>query len=224
MFVRVSRLATVDPRTTAFMEQRKDQLRAAGESDEIAYTFVPYERISPNLRSAVLVSEDSKFFDHEGLDTEELEKLLKEAWRKKELGRGGSTITQQLAKNLYLSPSRNPVRKLRELTITKYLEWRLPKKRILELYLNVVELGERVYGAEAAAQHYFGVSAANLTPSQAALLAGALPNPRKANPGNPGPWLRSRRDIIVSRMQRWGYEMDRQIGRRRSGQGRSVID
>ena len=211
MLFRVSRLAAANPRTTAFMEQRKDELRAANKSDELNYTFVPLEKISPNLRSAVLVSEDSKFFEHGGVDTEVLEKLLKEAWAKKELGRGGSTITQQLAKNLYLSPSRNPLRKVRELTITKYLEWMLSKRRILELYLNVVEMGERVYGAEAASRHYFGVPASNLSPAQAALLAGALPNPRKMNPGNPGPYLRSRRDIIVSRMQRWGYEMDQRI-------------
>lgn len=211
MIFRVWRLGSVNPRTTAFMEQRRDELRKAGKSDDLSYEFVPYERISSNLRSAVLVSEDSRFFEHSGIDTAELEKVVKEAWEKRELGRGGSTITQQLAKNLYLSPSRSPIRKVRELMITKYLEWLLSKKRILELYLNVVEMGERVYGAEAAARHYFGVSAASLSPAQAALLAGSLPNPRKMNPGDPGPYLRSRRDIIVSRMNRWGYEMDRRL-------------
>ncbi|MBW3564139.1 MAG: monofunctional biosynthetic peptidoglycan transglycosylase [Acidobacteria bacterium] len=210
-FSRVGKLATTNPETTAFMEQRKEELRDAGKSDELDYRFVPWDRISPNLRAAVIVSEDSRFYEHEGLDTEELEKVAREAWEKKSLGRGGSTITQQLAKNLYLSPSRSPWRKLKELLIAKQLERKLSKKRILELYLNVVEMGERVYGAEAAAWHYFGVPASSLSPSQAALLAASLPNPRKMNPGNPGPYLQSRRDIIVSRMQRWGYIADRRV-------------
>lgn len=210
-FPRVGRLVTTNPETTAFMEQRKDELRDEGKSDELDYRFVPWDRISPNLRAAVIVSEDSRFYEHEGLDTEELEKVAKEAWEKKSLGRGGSTITQQLAKNLYLSPSRSPWRKLKEIVIAKQLERKLSKKRILELYLNVVEMGERVYGAEAAARHYFGVPASSLSPSQAALLAASLPNPRKMSPGNPGPYLQSRRDIIVSRMQRWGYIADRRV-------------
>lgn len=210
-FPRVGKLATTNPETTAFMEQRKAELRAEGKSDEIDYRYVPWDQISPNLRAAVIVSEDSRFYEHDGLDTEELEKLAREAWEKKSLGRGGSTITQQLAKNLYLSPSRSPWRKLKEIVIAKQLERKLSKKRILELYLNVVEMGERVYGAEAAARHYFGVPASALSPSQAALLAGSLPNPRKMSPGNPGPYLQSRRDIIVSRMHRWGYIADRRV-------------
>ena len=210
-FPRVGRLADENPETTAFMELRKAELRKAGESDELDYRYVPWDRISSNLRSAVIVSEDSRFYEHEGLDTEELEKVVREAWEKKSLGRGGSTITQQLAKNLYLSPSRSPLRKVKEILIAKQLERKLSKKRILELYLNVVEFGERTYGAEAAARHYFGIPAAALSPSQAALLAGSLPNPRKMNPGDPGPYLRSRRDIIVSRMQRWGYLAERSI-------------
>lgn len=212
-FPRVGRLADENPSTTAFMERRRDELRTAGKNAELSHTWVSYDRISPHLRSAVIVSEDSRFFEHGGVDTEELEKILREAWKEKELGRGGSTITQQLAKNLYLSPSRNPLRKIKEILIAKRIEQILDKRRILELYLNVVEFGERVYGAEAAARHYFGKSASGLTASEAALLAGSLPNPRKMNPGDPGPYLRSRRDIIVSRMRRWGYMAEEAIAR-----------
>lgn len=210
-FPRIGRLKTENPETTAFMERRKDQLRAAGRSDDLQQRWVSYENISSHLRSAVIVSEDSRFYEHEGVDTAELEKILREAWDNKELGRGGSTITQQLAKNLYLSPSRNPLRKLKEIIIAWRMERVLNKKRILELYLNLVEFGETVYGAEAAARHYFGKSAGSLTPGEAALLAGSLPNPRKMNPGNPGPYLRSRQEIILSRMRRWGYMAERSV-------------
>ncbi len=210
-FPRVGKLKTENPKTTEFMERRQEELREAGRDDTLRQTWVPYDRISPHLRSAVIVSEDSRFYEHGGVDTEELEKVLREAIDKKELGRGGSTITQQLAKNLYLSPSRSPLRKIKEILIARRMEQVLSKKRILELYLNLVEFGETVYGAEAAARHYFGTSAASLSPSQAALLAGALPNPRKMNPGDPGPYLRSRRDIIVSRMRRWGYTAERSV-------------
>ncbi|MBW3672085.1 MAG: monofunctional biosynthetic peptidoglycan transglycosylase [Acidobacteria bacterium] len=210
-FPRVGKLKTENPESTAFMERRQKELRREGKSDELSQTWVSYERISPHLRSAVIVSEDSRFYDHEGVDTAELEKILREAWETKELGRGGSTITQQLAKNLYLSPSRTPWRKLEEIVIAWRMEKVLGKKRILELYLNLVEFGETVYGAEAAARHYFGKSAASLSPAEAALLAGSLPNPRKMNPGNPGPYLSSRRDIILSRMRRWGYMAERSV-------------
>ena len=210
-FPRVGRLKNENPETTAFMDQRRAELRREGRDDALRHTWVSYESISPHLRSAVIVSEDSRFYEHGGIDQAELEKVLREAWEKKELGRGGSTITQQLAKNLYLSSSRNPFRKLKEIVIAWRMEQVLSKKRILELYLNLVEFGETVYGAEAASRHYFGKPASGLTPGEAALLAGALPNPRKMNPGSPGPYLRSRRDIIVSRMQRWGYMAERSV-------------
>jgi monofunctional glycosyltransferase len=210
-YPRLERLRHQNPETTAFMEQRKKELRRQGKSPEIDYRWVSYEQISPHLRSAVIVSEDSGFYQHDGIDRGEIEKILKEAWESKELGRGGSTITQQLVKNLYLSPTRNPWRKVREIVIARHMEKKLSKKRILELYLNVVEFGERVYGAEAAARHYFGTSAAGLTAGQAALLAGSLPNPRRMNPGSPGPYLRSRQEIILSRMSRWGYMAERGV-------------
>jgi monofunctional biosynthetic peptidoglycan transglycosylase len=193
------------------MERRKEELRAAGESDAIDYRFVPYGRISPYLRRAALVAEDDTFYEHNGVDVKGLQEALEKDWKRKKLTHGGSTITQQLAKNLYLSPSRNPIRKLREYFIARSLEQHLTKKRILELYLNVVEMGERTYGAEAAAHHYFRTSAAGLSPSQAALLAGCLPNPRIMNPGAPNKRLRWRQAMILRRMKRWGYIFEKEV-------------
>ncbi|MCM2314020.1 MAG: monofunctional biosynthetic peptidoglycan transglycosylase [Thermoanaerobaculia bacterium] len=210
-FPDVEKLRKENPKTTAFMELRRKQLRKQGKSDELQRRWVPYDRISPNLRRAVIVSEDSAFYDHEGVDVDELKKSFETNLEKGKLARGGSTITQQLAKNLYLSPSKNPYRKVRELLITRALERELTKKRILEIYLNSVEFGERVYGAEAAARFYFKKPASALTPSEAALLAGCLPNPRKMNPGAPNKRLRARQRIILSRMTRWGRYFEQQV-------------
>lgn len=210
-FPDVTELAGGFPRTTAFMEQRREELRDAGKSDALEYQPVPYNRISPYLRRAVLVSEDNEFYDHEGVDVEGMKEALRKNWEQKKLSRGGSTITQQLAKNLYLSPSRNPLRKIQEYFIARSLEKHLSKKRILELYLNVVEMGERVYGAEAAARHYFRVPASSLSTTQAALLAGCLPNPRVMNPGAPNKRLRARQSIILRRMRRWGYAAETEV-------------
>jgi monofunctional biosynthetic peptidoglycan transglycosylase len=210
-FPDVARLATEPPKTTAFMEQRKERLRDAGKSDALQWRWVPYHRISPNLRRAVLVAEDDAFYQHEGVDTKAMKEAFERNWKKGKITHGGSTITQQLAKNLYLSPSRNPIRKIREYFIARSLEKHLTKKRILEIYLNVVEFGERVYGAEAASRHYFGKSAAALSPREAALLAGCLPNPRVMNPGKPNKRLRSRQQMILSRMRRWGHLAEEQV-------------
>jgi monofunctional glycosyltransferase len=204
-------LAKEPPRTTAFMELRKEALRAAGKDDRIDYRFVPYGQISPYLRRAALVAEDNNFYEHEGIDTEAMKEAIQRDWRRRRVTQGGSTITQQLAKNLYLSPSRNPLRKLKEYFIARSLEDHLSKKRILELYLNVAEMGERVYGAEAASRFYFHKSAADLTPQQAALLAGCLPNPRLMNPGDPNKRLRSRQQMILSRLRRWGYLFETEV-------------
>jgi monofunctional biosynthetic peptidoglycan transglycosylase len=210
-FPDVSALATNPPATTAFMEQRKAELRDAGKSDAIDYRWVPYARISPYLRRAVLVAEDDSFFEHGGVDVNALEEAIRKDWAHKKMTHGGSTITQQLAKNLYLSPSRNPLRKVKEYFIARSLESHLSKKRILELYLNVVEMGESVYGAEAAAQMYFHSSASALSPSQAALLAGCLPNPRVMNPAAPNKRLRFRQRMVLSRMKRWGYLFEKEV-------------
>jgi monofunctional biosynthetic peptidoglycan transglycosylase len=210
-FPDVASLAKEAPKTTAFMERRRKELRAAGKSDAISYQFVSYGRISPSLRRAVLVAEDDQFYEHEGVDVEAMKEAFERDWKTKKLSHGGSTITQQLAKNLYLSPSRNPLRKVKEYLIARSLEKHLTKKRILELYLNVVEMGERVYGAEAAARHYFKTSASGLSASQAALLAGCLPNPRVMSPAAPNKRLRFRQRMILSRMRRWGYQLEKEV-------------
>ena len=210
-FPDVARLATENPKSTAFMDQRRELLRDAGKDDTLSYRFVPYGRISPYLRRAALVAEDDQFYEHKGVDTEAMKEAFERDWKRRKITHGGSTITQQLAKNLYLSPSRNPIRKVREYFIARSLERHLSKKRILELYLNVVEMGERVYGAEAASRYYFKKPASALTPAQAALLAGCLPNPRVMNPGSPNKRLRSRQRMILSRMRRWGYLFEREV-------------
>ena len=207
----VASLASQEPETTAFMERRRKELRRAGKDDTLQYQWVAYDRVSPYLRRAVLVAEDDQFYEHEGVDVKAMQDAIKRDWKRRKITHGGSTITQQLAKNLYLSPSRNPIRKLKEYFLARSLEKHLPKKRILELYLNVVEFGERVYGAEAASRYYFKKSAAALTPSQAALLAGSLPNPRVMVPGDPNARLRSRQRMILSRMHRWGYLVEKEV-------------
>ena len=207
----VARLADQPPRTTAFMEERRAELRREGKDDTLHSTWVPYGRISPYLRRGVLVAEDSDFYEHGSVDVRAMQDAIRRDWDKKRLTHGGSTITQQLAKNLYLSPSRNPLRKIKEYFLARSLENHLTKKRILELYLNVVEMGERVYGAEAAAEEYFHVHAADLTPAQAALLAGCLPNPRVMDPAHPDARLRFRQNMILSRLRRWGYLYEREV-------------
>jgi monofunctional biosynthetic peptidoglycan transglycosylase len=193
-------LARANPQTTAFIELRAKEAHADGHVPRRAQRWVSYERISPNLKRAVLVAEDSAFWQHEGIDLEQLKLSMEKNLERWQMVRGGSTITQQLAKNLYLSPSRTPIRKLRELIITRRLEAELSKRRILELYLNVVEWGDGIYGAEAASRVYFHRSAASLDASQAALLAGALINPRVLVPSHPSARLLRRQRIILQRM------------------------
>jgi monofunctional glycosyltransferase len=166
--------------------------------------WIPYTRISQNLKRAVLTAEDDAFFEHEGVDFEQLKNAIQQDLEKGRAFRGASTITQQLAKNLYLSPSRDPLRKLRELMITRRLETALTKARIFEIYLNVIEWGDSIWGAEAAARTYFGTSAASLSREQAALLAGAIINPRLYSPARPPARLVRRQRLILSRMS--GYE------------------
>ncbi len=190
------------PATTAFMRMRRDQALAAGKPAAISQHYVRYGRISPALVRAVLVAEDAAFFEHDGIDYDELKESIEVNLEQGRVVRGASTITQQLAKNLYLSPSRNPYRKLTELLITRRLEAELSKTRILELYLNLIEWGDGIWGAEAAAQRYFGVPASDLSSEQAALLAGAIINPRVYSPAHPNARLLSRQKIILGRMER----------------------
>jgi monofunctional biosynthetic peptidoglycan transglycosylase len=193
-------LATSNPTTTAFMELREQEAAAGGLKPRQLYRWVPYSRISPNLKRAVLVAEDSAFWDHEGIDAEQIRKSIQDSLSRGQAPRGASTITQQLAKNLYLSPSYDPLRKIKELIIARRLEVALSKARILEIYLNVIEWGDRVWGAEAAARTYFGVSAASLSRPQSALLAGAIINPRLLTPARPTRRLLRRQQIILTRM------------------------
>jgi monofunctional biosynthetic peptidoglycan transglycosylase len=193
-------LATRNPTTTAFMQLRAEEAEREGRTLRHVHRWVPYSRISKDLQRAVLVAEDSRFWEHEGIDLEEIRKSIEINVERGAPIRGASTITQQLAKNLYLSPSRDPMRKLRELIIARRMEAALPKARILEIYLNVIEWGDGIWGADAAARTYFGVSASALSREQAALLAGAIINPRTLNPGRPTPRLLARQRLILGRM------------------------
>ena len=188
------------PQETAFMAYRMDELRAKNPKIELRYRFVPYDRISMNLKRAMIAAEDARFVDHEGFDWEGIQLALEKNQRKGRIVAGGSTITQQLAKNLFLSPARSWLRKGEEAVITVMLEAMLGKERIFELYLNVIEWGNGVFGAEAAAQRYFATSAARLSAEQAARLAAMAPNPRfyERNQGAPG--LNRKIGIILARM------------------------
>ena len=195
-------LRTSNPATTAFIDLRAREARARGETPRRVQHWVSYQQISPSVKRAVLVAEDAAFWEHEGIDVEEIRKSIETNLARGRLARGASTITQQLAKNLYLSPSRNPFRKLRELFITRRLEAELSKRRILELYLNEIEWGDGIYGVEAAARTYFGRPAAAVGPDEAALLAAAIINPRdpSLNPARPSSRLRRRQQLIRGRM------------------------
>ena len=193
-------LARHNPDTTAFIELRARQAASSGKPEKLLRRWAPFSRISPNLTRAVLVTEDAAFYGHKGIDLDEFRKSMEVNLERFSFARGGSTITQQLAKNLYLSPSKDPLRKYRELLIARSLEAALTKQRIFELYLNVIEWGDRIYGADAAARAYFGVSAGGLSVEQSALLAGAIANPRVMRPEAPSRRLRARQRMILRRM------------------------
>jgi monofunctional biosynthetic peptidoglycan transglycosylase len=196
----VRALAATNPETTAFIELRRDEAHAAGKSFTLRRRWVPYGRVSSHLKRAVIVAEDSAFFEHEGLDYEQMKESLEASLEDGTPMRGASTITQQLAKNLYLSPTRNPIRKLKEIIITRRLETALSKRRIFEIYLNSIEWGDGIFGCEAAARAYFGKGAGELGPAEAALMAGAIINPRVHSPAKPTRRLLRRQQIILKRM------------------------
>ncbi len=197
----VAELQRRNPKVTALMELREKEYKRKNSPDRRQQIWVGYSAISENLKKAVLVSEDAAFFSHQGVDINELKAALKKDWETMSFARGGSTITMQLAKNLYLTPSKNPLRKLKEIIIAHQLEWALSKRRIFEIYLNVVEWGPNLYGIEAAARHYFTKSAAALNPLEAATLAALLPSPRNA----PERSVLQRRNLILSRLASVGY-------------------
>ncbi len=201
IFARVWWYVDHNPAATAFMERRLAQLQEKlGEDAELKYRWVPYEKISINLKRALVAAEDSRFIEHEGFDMEGIEKALKKNEKKGKVVAGGSTISQQLAKNLFLSGERSYVRKGQEAIITLMLEKMMTKRRILEIYLNVIEWGEGVYGAEAAARRYYHTSAANLSAYQAAHLAAMVPRPRFFEQRPNSPYLARHTGTIVARM------------------------
>ncbi len=204
-FPHTDRLAIEDPKSTAWMDLRDAEAREQGRKPKRYQIWVPLNVISFRLKNAVLIAEDAAFFQHDGLDYNEIREAIKINTEKMEFARGASTITQQLAKNLYLSPSRNPLRKLKELAITFSLERHLSKKRIFEIYLNVIEWGDGIYGAEAAARSYFGKSCSDLTTAEAAALAAVIINPRRYSPVRPNRRIRNRIDMIEERMERYSY-------------------
>jgi monofunctional biosynthetic peptidoglycan transglycosylase len=182
------------------MERRLEALRVKNPKAALKHQWADYNRISAHLKRAVVAAEDAKFIDHEGFDWEGIQRALERNQSRGKVVAGGSTISQQLAKNLFLSGERSVVRKGQEAIITLMLETVLSKRRILELYLNVAEWGEGVFGAEAAARHYFGTSAANLTPAQAARLAAMLPRPRFYDRNRGSPYLATYTERILARM------------------------
>ncbi|MEK7322445.1 MAG: monofunctional biosynthetic peptidoglycan transglycosylase [Pseudomonadota bacterium] len=189
-----------DPRTSAFMEDRLEILQEKNPRTELRQRWVPYSKISSYLKRAVIASEDATFTRHDGFDWTALEKALNKNLKKGRIVAGGSTLSQQLAKNLFLSGQRTVWRKAQEAYITVLIEWLMDKRRILEIYLNIIEWGDGVFGAEAAARHYFGVSAAALDPQQAARLAAMIPNPRYYDRRRQTGYLQYRTRVILARM------------------------
>ena len=190
----------VNPGETRFMEIRLTELRQKVPEAQLKKQWVPYERISIHLKRAIISAEDAKFVDHEGFDWEGMQKALEKNQKKGRFAAGGSTISQQLAKNLFLTPTKSYFRKAEEAIITLMLENLWSKRRILEVYLNVIEWGNGVFGAEAAARHYYNASAAPLGPEQAARLAGMVPNPRYYDRNRNAPGLGRKTAIILGRM------------------------
>lgn len=188
------------PAETAFMQARIERLREKNPKARLAHQWVPYERVSTQLKRAVVAAEDAKFVGHEGFDWQAISKAIEKNERKGRVVSGASTISQQLAKNLFLSGERSWLRKGQEAVITWMLEATLGKRRILELYLNFAEWGEGVFGAQAAARYHFGIDAAALSAPQAAFLAAILPSPRRYAPGRVTPYIAGRIETILSRM------------------------
>jgi len=200
----VSRLKKENPSRTAFMEYREKEWAKKKRSLRIQQTWVPLGRISPYLVKAVLIAEDDKFYAHEGFDYESIQKAAEKDLQAGKFRFGGSTISQQLARNLYLSPEKSIRRKIAEAFITRKMEKNLSKKRIIEIYLKVVEWGEGIFGAEAASRHYLGKPARDLTPQEVARLAAVLPNPRKYNPAGEQKYVENRARRIQGIMAQRG--------------------
>jgi monofunctional biosynthetic peptidoglycan transglycosylase len=189
-----------NPRSSSFMTDRLEVMQDKNPDAELQHQWMPYKKISNNLKRALIASEDAKFVDHEGFDWEGIQKAYEKNMKKGKIVAGGSTISQQLAKNLFLSTKRTPWRKGEEVIITVMLEKMMEKQRIFEIYLNVIEWGNGVFGAEAAARHYYKISASQLSPQQAAKLAAMVPNPRYYDKHREAKGLLRKTDIILARM------------------------
>jgi monofunctional biosynthetic peptidoglycan transglycosylase len=200
----ISGLKKKNPKKTALMEYCQEEWKKRGKKYRITQIWVPLSSVSPYLIKAVLIGEDDKFWSHEGFDYEAMRKAIEKDIKAGKFKFGGSTISQQLVKNLYLSPSKNPLRKLREAVITWRMEKVLSKRRILELYLNIAEWGEGIFGIEAAARYYYGKSASELDPVESARLVAVLPNPIRYNPLGDSRYVAHRSDLIYSIMVRRG--------------------
>lgn len=208
-WLQVSTLRTENPTETALMRQRAREAEREGKPFSIKHKWISISKLPRHVVNAVVVAEDGTFWEHGGFDWYEFQQSLKKNWEKKRAVRGASTITQQLAKNLYLSTSKDPIRKLKEWLITLLLEKNLEKERILEIYLNVIEWGKGVFGVEAAARTYYGRSAATLTYDQALRLAAVIPSPLRHKPTDHSRWVMFRRNVVAQRMQgRRFYEAD----------------
>jgi monofunctional biosynthetic peptidoglycan transglycosylase len=197
----IARLKTVNPAGTALMRQREAEAEAAGKPFRVTQKWVSLSRVPKHVVDAVIVAEDGTFFTHGGVDWFEVRESLEKDIQERRAARGASTITQQVAKNVFLSTSKDPVRKLKELIITFLLERELAKERILEIYLNIVEWGPGIFGLEAAAEAYFGTRAENLTLDEAARLAAVIPSPLRHRPDGDGTYVLRRRGIVLGRME-----------------------
>ena len=200
----LSKLRSENPQKTSYMKYQEREWKKKGKTLRIDQRWVPLSAISPTLVRAVLIAEDDKFWSHEGFDTEAIKKAIEKDIKARKFKLGGSTISQQLAKNLYLTPVKHPIRKIQEAIITWGMERVLSKKRILELYLNVAEWGEGIYGIEAASRHYFGKPSSELTAAESTRLAAVLPNPRRYDPTGNQPYVVYRSDLIYDIMVRRG--------------------
>ena len=188
------------PKSTAYIELRKKEAARSGRALNLRWTWVGYDAISEHLKSAVVTAEDDTFYQHDGVDWAAIKAAWKRDLKEGQLRAGGSTISMQLARNLYLSPSKNPLRKIKEILIAQRLDRTLGKRRELELYLNVVEWGRGIFGCEAAAKAYFNKTCADLSPDEAVAMAVVLPNPRRWDPSKPGPYIERNSARIVARM------------------------
>jgi monofunctional biosynthetic peptidoglycan transglycosylase len=204
----VSKLKRENPKTTAYIELRRSQARAKGKPFDLKWTWTPWDGISQDLKNAVLTAEDDTFYRHNGVDWQAVRGALDRDVSERRLAYGASTITQQVARNLYLSPSKNPLRKIKEALIAWRLEKELGKRRIFELYLNIAEWGRGIFGAEAASQAYFGKHASELSVDEAVALAVVLPSPARHDPGRGGPYVDRNSRRVMARMRMSGFLPD----------------